>query len=235
MAFVLCLEIAQSQVPQFFSLQLYVEESGIPLNGTHTLWVRWYNVAVGGGALFSEEFVATISDGITTVLPGSTKPLPPDLLRQGPLWIGVSVNGNPELSPRTILASVPYAMYSERSQVAEALSPDVTGVVTSVNEIAGAVNIVSGYGVRVTRSGNRLVLDTRRELARGIEQGRLGVHRYAIALSGPIPSDATIHATVDANTYIGVTIQNINTAAGTFEVVTSAPLLPTETITWFIN
>jgi hypothetical protein len=200
----------------------------------HTLTLRWFDVVAGGVALHSENLEVDVAEGIATVQAGSAVPLPVGLLRRGQLWIGISVDGGPELVPRTVLASVPYALMAERALVAEALAPEVTGVVTSVNEIAGAVEVVGGLGVRVQRTGHTLTLSADGAIARGVEPGVRGQHLYRITMPKPLPSPITISATVRSDTFVGVSVAEVDVAAGTFTLVTSAPLLDTESIEWII-
>ena len=73
-----------AQVPAIISVQLYLEESGVPVTGTRDLGVAWYTSAVGGVSQHTEILTTDVVDGIATVYVGSSVPLPPDLLLSGP-------------------------------------------------------------------------------------------------------------------------------------------------------
>ncbi len=223
-----------AQVPRVLTIQMYLEAGGIPLSGVHSLMVRWFNDPVAGLPLHAEDVEADVVDGIATIHVGSNVPLPADLLRKGPLWLAISVDGGPELVPRTMLASVPYALLTERALVAEALAPEVTGVVTSINEIAGAVDIVGSQGIHISRAGRRLTISARSAIAHGTIRGQPGIHRYTVTLPEPLPSQVHIAAAVIADTFVGVSVEGLDVATGSFTLITSAPLLDSESIEWAI-
>lgn len=101
-----------TQIP--YSGQL--SESGTPVNGTRDLTMRIYDVPTGGAALYTESFTVTqVTNGVFHVMLS-----PPDTVWTGAdRWLGVSVNGGSELTPRTKIGSVPYAV---RASVAQTVS-----------------------------------------------------------------------------------------------------------------
>ncbi|GMV52441.1 MAG: hypothetical protein IAE64_02415 [Flavobacteriales bacterium] len=225
---------AMAQIPRQFTLQLYLETNQIPLQGSHDVAVFWYGQPVGGTAEHSENFVTQASEGIVTLTLGSTVPLPLTLLQRGLVWLGISIDGAPELLPRTALNSVPYSLFTHHADIADALSPDVTGVVTSVNEVAGRVELVAGRGVTISRDGHTLTLEASRSFARGQLKGIAGVFEYTVSPGIEIPPEATIAASVLSNTYIGVSVRNIDYQTNTITLCTAAPLTDTELIQWVI-
>lgn len=117
--------------------------SGVPLpNGTHSMTLRLYDVQTGGTPLWSETQSASTTSGIFSVILGSVNPfgaLPFDQ----PYFLGVSVDGGGELSPRTALTAVPYAM---------------NGGVSSINGGSGALTLVGSGGTTVSRSGGAITI-----------------------------------------------------------------------------
>ena len=224
-----------AQVPSMISVQLYLEENGIPVTGTRLLDIAWHTSAVGGLPEHREQLSADVIDGIATVYLGSTVPLPPDLLLKGPFWLAIQIDGGVELQPRTMLASVPYAMMADRSRVAQALAPEVTGVVTSVNEIAGAVQLVGGSGLDITRTGTTLRIDHRHVNESGRIEDRPGEHAFSITPLATLLPDHTIGVRVLSDTHIAVNITGVDYATNTIYIETSAPLLATELILWTIH
>ena len=117
--------LAHAQVPQVISFQGYLlQSSGQPLAGPVAVTFKLYAAASGGPALWSETHGAVVpANGIVNVALGSQTPL--GLAFDQPYFLGITVGGDAEMTPRTPLASLPYAI---RSQFADALAtPLVTG------------------------------------------------------------------------------------------------------------
>jgi alpha-tubulin suppressor-like RCC1 family protein len=102
-----------SAVPYEVAHQTRVfDAGGVALAGQHAVEVRLYDVASGGAPLQVEAFTAVpFDDGTFSVRLGgdAANPLVDAELSGGARWIGVSVDGGPELSPRTEVGSLPYA------------------------------------------------------------------------------------------------------------------------------
>lgn len=223
------------QVPKVITVQLYLEQGGTPVVGSHTIDVRWYVQASGGIPMFDESFDVTVELGIVSVLLGSVKPLPDSLLNTGTVWLGISIDGDVELLPRTVLASVPYSIVSDRARIAQSLAPEVTGVVTSVNEIAGVVRIEAGDGIVVSRLGKSLTISSNRVTERGIIRGTDTAHVFNIQPTSALNPSMVIEVRVITDdSVISCFIKNVDLTANTITVVTSAPLLYTESLEWVI-
>ncbi|MCO6467150.1 MAG: hypothetical protein J5I53_11110 [Bradyrhizobiaceae bacterium] len=227
--------VCSAQIPQTITFQVYLEQGGIQFNGKHELVTRWYSTPTGGTPLHVESLVTDVVDGLATVVAGSAIPLPPGLLRSGTLWIGFSIDGGSELVPRTVLTSVPYALLADKALVAEALAPEVTGVVTSVNEVAGAVEIVGKDGIHVNRQGKTLTVSATNALQRGRIDALPGEYQFTIRLNNPFPPNTTIYAHVVSKTVVGVTVLDIDNALGEFTLIASAPLIEGEYILWYVQ
>ncbi|MBX3674424.1 MAG: hypothetical protein KF776_15705 [Burkholderiales bacterium] len=111
--------IAFAQAPATVHYQGFLTTAtGHAVDGTASLQVRLYAASTGGSALWAETHGSVpVANGVFAVTLGSLVPLDTSLL-EGPRWVSVSVNGDPEM-PRQPLASVPYAFVAKR---AEALS-----------------------------------------------------------------------------------------------------------------
>jgi len=227
--------LLNAQVPRLLTVQLYLENSGVPMSGRRTIDVRWYDVVSGGNPLFNESIDVDVELGIASVILGSTKPLPDTLLLKGQIWLGITVDGGIELSPRTILASVPYAIVADRARIAQALAPEVTGVVTSVNEIAGVVRIEGDNGIRVSRNGHVLELSSDRIVERGSVPGSNAEHVFLIRPAATLTPSMYIdvHVKTDGST-IACFVKDVDITTNTITVVTSAPLLSTESLEWML-
>lgn len=163
--FVVCLLVAgaalvRAQLPRQISYQGFIADpNGIPIaDGIHTIEIRLYEVPANGQPLYSEAHQARLSGGVFGFVLGSITPFPAALAFDRQYWLGVSVDGEPEMQPRTALIAVPYAVHSEAADVAKSLAPDAQGVVTSVNEIDGAVRITGDGSIKVNKNGSAIEL-----------------------------------------------------------------------------
>jgi hypothetical protein len=224
----------EAQVPSVISVALYLEEAGIPVNGRRTLDVSWFDMAVGGVPLHTEAMSADVVNGVATLFLGSVVPLPSDLLLKGPFWLGIRIDGGAELSPRTMLASVPYAMMADRARIAQEIAPEVTGVVTSVNEMAGAIQVEAGPGIGLQRIGSALRLTSTSVVETGTVDGNVTETEYTIRPATTLTSRHMIHAEVRAASHIGIRVTSVDLAANTFTLAAAAPLTDSETIVWSV-
>jgi hypothetical protein len=82
--------------------------NGQPLNATLPMVFRLYAVTSGGTVLWNEERsganAVPVYAGLFNVLRGSVTPIPLNLLNQD-LWLGISVDGDAEMTPREKLAN----------------------------------------------------------------------------------------------------------------------------------
>lgn len=113
---------AYAEIPHVMSFQgKATDKSGAPLNGTYNLTFRIYNTETGGTPKWTEtQSNIPISNGIFQALLGNVTPL--NLAFDEAYWIGVEINSDGEMSPRTKLASVPYA-YRAQSLAEEPVIP----------------------------------------------------------------------------------------------------------------
>ena len=79
------------------------------LDGAYTLQITFYDAATGGNIIYSKIFPgAPVRNGaFALVIPGVSS-----ATFNSNAWIGIKIGGDPELSPRTQIVSVPYAMKS---------------------------------------------------------------------------------------------------------------------------
>lgn len=138
---------ALAQPKPTIAYQGYLEEDGTPLNDpSATLTFRLFNTANGGSALWTEtKNDVAITDGVFNV-PLGNQTLMPNTLFDGLLYLSVAVGGTsaPQLSPRTVFRSVPYA----RTLSSPAR---VTGAALNNEAVLRIENTASvGYGLYVT-------------------------------------------------------------------------------------
>jgi hypothetical protein len=123
-----------SQVPDSLAYQGYLEMNGVPVeDAAATLTFRLFGAPAGSTPLWTEtQSGIDIQSGVFSVLLGSVSSLasvPFDV----PLWLSVAVGSAtaPELSPRTLLAAVPYSKVAERAAPHGEASGDLAGVYPS--------------------------------------------------------------------------------------------------------
>jgi trimeric autotransporter adhesin len=106
-----------AQIPHTISYQgvLTVKGNLVP-DGNVSLTFRLYNASEGGDTLWQESQQVSISKGIFNVILGSNEPL--NLPFDEQYWLGITIEGNEELTPRSVLTSSPYSLNSH-STIAE--------------------------------------------------------------------------------------------------------------------
>lgn len=108
---VLAAPLARATAPATTSYQGILSDSlgnAVP-NGSYTFVFNLYTVPTGGGPLWNEtQGGITVSAGRFSVLLGAVNPVVTAL--DQPLWLGIAVNGGPEMSPRVPLASATNAL-----------------------------------------------------------------------------------------------------------------------------
>jgi hypothetical protein len=90
-----------------------VDALGTPINGAHTLTVALYDEL--GAVVHDETLPVTVADGYVTVVLGANPadPLQSSDLQHTEVWVGLTVDSGPELSPRQRLLSAPYAVRAD--------------------------------------------------------------------------------------------------------------------------
>jgi hypothetical protein len=91
------------------------QPDGTPVNGDVSIVFRLYEAAVGGIVLWSESHTVAVSQGYFDVQLGTKIALTAALF-QNPLFLGVTVGTDSEMTPRRPLSSVPSAFRAFRAQ-----------------------------------------------------------------------------------------------------------------------
>ncbi len=109
---------AQSALPAIISYQgTLTNVAGQPISGNTALTFRLYAAPSGGSALWTEAHTGgnavPVSNGLFNVNLGSLTPIPSAIWKNNPLYLGIQVNSDPEMTPREQLGAVPYAMVAQ--------------------------------------------------------------------------------------------------------------------------
>lgn len=150
---------ALAQAPRTMSYQgLLTDANGnLVSDGNHTLRLSLYESASGGSAIFSETQTVPVVRGLFNIIIGSSTPIPQTLLFNRAYFLGVSVDGGAELTPRTPLTTAPYAFYADW---AGGLAPGAKGVVTTLNGSDGDLTLVGGGATTVTKEGKTITISS---------------------------------------------------------------------------
>jgi len=140
---------AAATIPASFSYQgMLRDATGALITGPVTLTLKLYKQPTGGAALHTESFAnLNVRDGLFSVVVGDSTPaLDPTIFDNPAIYIGIAVNGDPEMLPRQRLHPVPWAMHASTADklTAGATVSTVTGPVT----IAG--NLTTNGNATVT-------------------------------------------------------------------------------------
>ena len=113
-AIVLALAAASAaQVPRKISYQGILKGAGgvVAPEGDYSLAFSLYVASSGGTPVWSETQVVHVTAGILDATLGAVTPLAIPFDRE--YWLGIAVDGGPEMSPRTLLTAAPYAICAE--------------------------------------------------------------------------------------------------------------------------
>jgi hypothetical protein len=102
--------VVLADVPQMLDYQGVLTESdgSAASDGIYNMTFKLYNVPTEGSALWEETNTVAVSKGIFNVTLGGLSPL--DLPFDEQYWLGISVEGEAELSPRVQLATSAYSL-----------------------------------------------------------------------------------------------------------------------------
>ncbi len=105
---------AYATVPRELNYQgvLTDTDGGVVPDGSYSLTFRIYDVETGGSALWEETQDVTVSKGTFSVVLGSVTPL--NLSFDKKYYLGVSVAGGDELTPRMPIAAAAYSISADR-------------------------------------------------------------------------------------------------------------------------
>jgi hypothetical protein len=151
-----------AQVPRTISFQgVLTDGTGEAISdGQHELLIRLYDSQQGGQVVFTETHFTEVTDGLFNILIGSVSLIPSFLEFDQAYFLGIAVDNDPELVPRTALTAVPYALYAPIAGQAGSLAPNAGGVVTSMNTIQGDVTLRGGGSTTVSQNGNDITISS---------------------------------------------------------------------------
>lgn len=143
-------QLVWGQIPQTMSYQgVLTDGAGAPLpDGNVLVTFKLYENAAGGSPIWEENQNVEIVGGLFSAILGSDNPL--DLPFAVPYWLGLTVDGSTELSPRIELTSAPYSL--------NARSVAAGQVVRRLNGLTDDVTLAEGSNINISASGNTLTI-----------------------------------------------------------------------------
>jgi len=135
----------EAQVPTSISYQGYLEDGSGPVTQTGLqMEFALYETDSGGSSVWAEVQSVDVTDGLFSVLLGSGSPMAASDF-EGERYLGISVDGDGEMTPRQKLASVAYSLVAEQANTAFSLSaPDGDPEDAVYVDNAGKVGIGTG-------------------------------------------------------------------------------------------
>lgn len=121
-------------------------------DGSYGVTMRLYAMPEGGRPLWEERQMVSVYGGMFELYLGVKDSLALPFDRT--YWLGAQMEGEPEMTPRTLLVSAPYAIRAAVADQAARLAPGAAGAVTGLNGAEGEITIRGEDGIRVSRSGN---------------------------------------------------------------------------------
>lgn len=99
-----------AQVPSTLGYQARLSTaSGLPASGAYSIVFSLYSANAGGTAIWTETQNLTLINGELSVALGELTPIPPNLFDK-PLFLGIKVGTDNEMTPRPKLNASPYAI-----------------------------------------------------------------------------------------------------------------------------
>ncbi len=136
--------VATGTPPEMLSYQGVLQDGSgaVVPDDDYNITFSIYDVDTGGAVLWTETQTLSVAGGIFDAILGTVTPLalPFDV----PYWLGVAVEPEPELAPRTPLSSAPYALNALR------VEPDVVSSIAGVTNDEGDVDLVAGPNITIT-------------------------------------------------------------------------------------
>ena len=135
LAAALCCANVNAQVPHKITYQGYLTATGgTPVTATVSMQFNLYTVDTGGVALYGETQNIAVANGVFTALIGTPTPIPGSVLFDQPYYLGITVGGDAEMTPRQFVSATPYAI---RAASTDALAASAT---VPGSQITGAIS-----------------------------------------------------------------------------------------------
>jgi hypothetical protein len=142
-------------IPTTINYQGYLREpDGSLTNGSYKITAKIYSAATGGSSLYTTSLPeVTVRDGLFNIVLGDDPLMPATVFTSSPLYIGISLDSDPELIPRQRLHAVPWA-FQASTLVNNAQAQTVKGLTSNGKVTVNGKTVMNGDA---TVSGNASV------------------------------------------------------------------------------
>jgi hypothetical protein len=115
---------AYTTVPRLINYQgILTDTEGSPITGTHDLTFKIYDDSLATIPYWSELHASVdVDEGLFNVILGRYTVIPDTLFASGERWMGITVDVDPELSPKMRITSVPWALRAAVADTALAVA-----------------------------------------------------------------------------------------------------------------
>ena len=157
---ILTIGMLSADVPYLIDYQgRLTDENGVPIDGNVSILFSIYDVETGGTDLWHEtQYYVYVSNGLFHVFLGAVGPIPENIFNDPDCWLGITVAGDGEMTPRIMIGSVPYAK-TDGDWVIDGndMYADVSGNVgigTIPNDAKLEIGTATNSGIRIGSCGN---------------------------------------------------------------------------------
>ncbi|MEE4178395.1 MAG: tail fiber domain-containing protein [Bacteroides sp.] len=123
-----------------FQGRLY-DSGGSPVNATLSIKFSLYDIGSGGTALWTETKSVQVTDGLFQVKLGEVTPFSQTHFSGADRWLGIKVGTEAEMSPRTKISSVGYAMQALETDPTWQGNAAATGPVGRMGRVGIGVDV----------------------------------------------------------------------------------------------
>ena len=163
---------AAAAAPQKVNFQgKLTDASGNPINASVSMTFKIWDALTGGNTLWTETQTVAVTNGIYNVLLGASNAIDTELTETKPLWLGVKVGVDAEMSPRTALTP---GMYDLIILNTITMKNGYVGIGTT-NPVAN-LDINGGRGLWIRSNAGYGPLDSSAGKGIRITQGTDGIH-----------------------------------------------------------
>ncbi len=128
---------AAADVPALLGQQgRLLDANDVPVTGTVQMVFSLYTSPTGGTAQWTETLNVQLDDGYFAETLGTVTAIDPAIFDGSPLYLGITVEADPEMTPREELVSVPYAI----------VATDVTGDINPASVSIGGNIVIDSDG-----------------------------------------------------------------------------------------
>ncbi len=139
-----------NNVPNLISFQgRLADENGDAINATVNITFSLYDDELVGSVLWFETQSVDVAEGLFNVVLGEVTSLNEDDFNSADRWIGITVGTDSEMTPRTRITAVPYALQAGTS------TPDDDWTISG----SDVYNETSNVGIGTTNPTNRLHIE----------------------------------------------------------------------------